>query len=274
MIKKIKIGIIGCGNMGSAVIRGLLYKKAVTAGHIYISDRIGEKCVSLAEKWKVNKAPRNTGLVKLCDVVILAVKPQDSGDLLREIKDAFSKEKICITIMAGAKIAYLEKIIAQKVAIARVMPNLAAIAGESISCVCYNDIAGKNGRVKGIVEAIFKCLGTVLKITEDKFSAVTAISGSGPAYFSYLAESLEEAGKEMGLSVNEVRKLVIGTLAGTASLLNTTYADPKSLRERVTSKGGTTEAALKVFESKRVKEAIKEAVSAAKKKAEELSKGG
>ncbi|MDP3730836.1 MAG: pyrroline-5-carboxylate reductase [Candidatus Omnitrophota bacterium] len=269
MINK-KIGIIGCGNMGEAILSRLsnVLEKSVS---IMVSEFDFKRRNYVQSKYKVIVETDNNEVVKFADVIILAVKPKDLGSVLKnEVCCGASKDKLLISIAAGITTKYIESIVGKDVPVIRVMPNMAATIGESISSISAGSAVGSKDME--LAKEIFLTVGDVVEVDEKLIDAVTAISGSGPAYFFYMVEALIEAGCAAGLKEDIAKKLVLKTALGSAKLLETLKEDPAALRSRVTSKGGTTEAAIKVFESKKFKKIIKDAVRAAKARSKELQK--
>ena len=269
MIDK-KIGIIGCGNMGEALLKGL--SQAVEKStSLMVSELDAKRREYLQSKYKMIAGIDNNAVVKFADVIILAVKPKDFDTVLKnEVCCGISKNKLLISIAAGVGTKYIEKIVGRDIPVVRVMPNMAAAVGEAISSISRGGAATLKDAA--LAKDIFSSIGDVVELDEKYVDAVTALSGSGPAYFFYLIESLIEAGTAAGLNVDISKKLALKTALGSAKLLEVLKEDPAALRARVTSKGGTTEAALKVFESRKFKNIVKEAVCAAKARSKELSK--
>ena len=264
-----KIGIIGCGNMGEAILKGLS-KVIEPSTSIYVSEYDEKRREVIQDKYKVIVSIDNNYIVKYSDVIILAVKPKDFAALLKsEVCCGVSEKKLIISIAAGITTQYIEKIVGREIPVIRAMPNMAAVIGESITSLSAGSSANKE-HMK-LASEIFSVIGDVVEIDESMVDAVTAISGSGPAYFFYLVESMLEAARELGLKDDIARRLVTKTALGSARLLESTKEDPALLRAKVTSKGGTTEAAFKVIEAAFVKRAMKEAVKKAHDRAKELA---
>lgn len=264
-----KIGIIGCGNMGEAIFNRLsdILEKSVS---IMVSEFDAKRRDYIQSKYKVIVEIDNNEVVKFADVIILAVKPKDLEAVLKaEVCCGASKDKLLISIAAGVTTKHIEKIVGKDVPVIRIMPNMAATIGESISSIS----AGSAVSLKHIelAKEIFRTIGDVVEVDEKLIDAVTAISGSGPAYFFYMIEALIAAGCAAGLKEDVAKKLVLKTALGSAKLLEALKEGPAILRSKVTSKGGTTEAAIKVFESKKFKNIIKDAVKAARARSKELS---
>ncbi|MCQ9206483.1 MAG: pyrroline-5-carboxylate reductase [Omnitrophica bacterium] len=263
-----KLGIIGCGNMGSALARGILSTRLLQFNSIYISDKDSGRTRALSKKLGM-RVSTNKETVKKSNFIIIAVKPQDAKRLLASISEDLDQSKHLVSIMAGVSIKKIESFINKKVAITRAMPNLTALAGKSITCLSHNRMV-KN---KAFTQKIFSSVGSVIEIEEKHMDAVTAVSGSGPAYFLYLAECLAEAAVKLGIKREKAVELAAATLFGSGALLEALDVSPEVLRKRITSKKGTTEAALSVLKSKNFKGAVIEAVKAASARSKELSKG-
>lgn len=263
-----KLGIIGCGNMGSALAKGILSKRVLPFNNIYISDRDSYKTKGLYRKFGI-RVSTNEEIIKKCNFIIIAVKPEDSKALLGSISGELDSSKHLISIMAGVPISKIEALVNKKIAVTRAMPNMAALSGKSITCLSHN----KMTKDKVAVQRIFSSIGEVLEIDEKYMDAATAVSGSGPSYFFYLAEALKEAAVKLGIRKESATKLAVATLIGSGALLDELKLAPEVLRERITSKKGTTEAAMRVLKSKKFKGLVAEAVKAACERSRELSKG-
>lgn len=270
MIDK-KIGIIGCGNMGEAILSRLaaVIEKSTA---IMVSEYDSARRDYIQTKYKMIVEVDNNEVVKFADVIILAVKPKDFEGLLKqEICCGLSEKKLLISIAAGVTTKHIEDVIGSDVPVVRAMPNMGALIGEAVTSLSR----GKAASQKDIETAreIFSLIGEVVEVDEKLVDAVTAVSGSGPAYFFYIIESMIAAGVALGLDDKTAAKLVMKTALGSAKLLEVLKEDPAVLRKKVTSKGGTTEAAIAIFEKKKIKNIINDAVKAASKRSEELSKG-
>ena len=269
MIDK-KIGIIGCGNMGEALL-GRLLEAVEKKTSIMVSEFDADRRDYIQSKYKVIVETDNSEVIKFADVIILAVKPKDFEKLIKnEISIGALKNKFLISIAAGVKTKYIETIVGKDVPVIRAMPNMAAIIGESISSISPGSSATSDNMK--LAKEIFMTVGDVVEVDEEFIDSVTAISGSGPAYFFYMIEALIDAGRAAGLKKDVVRKLVLKTASGSAKLLEILKEDPAAMRAKVTSKGGTTQAAIKVFESGKFKDIIGDAVKAAIARSKELSK--
>ena len=277
-----KIGFIGAGNMAEAIIGAVIGAQIVPAAHIIISDIEPARIQSLRKTYPVAAADSNKDVIDSCDIIFFAVKPQQMIAVLTELAEegAFkpvSRKKRCVSIAAGIRLAAFEKIIydqrtasdKQLFPLIRVMPNTPALVRSGTSAICANEYAAQEDIEK--IRTILSAMGTVFDCRETDMNAFTAVAGSGPAYGFYLIEAMAEAGHELGLEKSDALEMAVSTLSGALKLLDESGAEPQALRRKVTSPGGTTEAALSVMKKHQVKSRIIEAVTAAAKRAAELS---
>ncbi len=261
-----KITFIGGGNMASAMIGGLL-KQGWPASAIGVVEIAPAAREQLEHKLKVKAFAALGADAAKADCIVLAVKPQQMRELAEQLRPLL-KTQLVITIAAGIRLADLTRWLGYQ-RIVRVMPNTPALALAGISgmyapsAVSAADRAAA-GKILGAVGA------TLWLEREEDLDAITAVSGSGPAYVFYFIEALEQAAKELGLTADAARKLALETFAGAVKLATQAGEPPATLRGRVTSKGGTTERALKSMEADRVKEIIVRAVRAAAERSREL----
>ncbi len=276
-----KIGLIGAGNMGEAIINGLTKSGLCKSAQIWASDVRGARLRQLKETYKINTAEENAELFDRVDIVILAVKPQHMDEVLQALAGTFphtiKRVKLIISIAAGFPMkrieghlyAPLDENSKGLLPIVRVMPNTPALVLAGMAGMSGNRYAKEAdlSQARTILEAI----GKVIEFEEEDLDAVTALSGSGPAYVFYVIESLVEAGAGLGLRPSHALMLTLETIKGSVRLLEETGEAAASLQKKVTSRGGTTEAALGVLESHKVKEHLMEAVRAAAQRSVELS---
>lgn len=265
-----KIAILGAGNMGQALIRGLV-EKSVYPQNLYVFDPDKKKLDSVKKIAHVRLAKSNRHAVSLADVVILAVKPQVLPEAVEEISSGLPAGALVISIAAGISIANLEAYFKKTVSLIRVMPNMPALVGSGMSAFSLG--RHTTARHRKIAEAILSAFGEIALVPEKTLDLVTAVSGSGPAYFFLLAEKLIEAAYEGGMKVDVAKKLVYQTAFGSGKVMIESGEDPETLIERVASKGGTTEAALKVFQKQGFGKVVHDAVKAAHKRSIELRGG-
>lgn len=259
------IGFIGGGNMAEAMIKGLLKSNI---RDIMVSEPRNDRLLYLKNTYNLKTTPDNKEIVRNCNIFIIAVKPQNIEEVTTEISDLISKDHIIISIAAGIPLSYLTSKLKTSRVI-RVMPNTPALVQEGISvlsmCECIHD------QEMGVVRDIFMSIGKVIVLPEKYMDAVTALSGSGPAFFALFIEYMIDGGVKIGLSKDISSELAIQTFIGTAKLLESGIS-PETLRVMVTSPGGTTAAGLKVFEEKGFKDIVLEVLLAAKSRSEELGR--
>jgi len=264
-----RLGFIGGGNMAEALISGLIRAKLLAPDKIQVSDIRDDRLEVLAAKYKVKCVRNNLDIVRENETIILAVKPQQVKEVLDEIASSVESHQLVISIVAGIPIRFLEAKFTRAVPVVRVMPNTAAGVQEVAAGVSAGSRATAVHR--DLVVRLFNAIGEAAEVSEDQMDAVTALSGSGPAYVFHLVEALIAAGKAEGLSEDTARALAVQTVYGAAKMLSQMVEDPGALRKQVTSPGGTTEAAFKVLEEKGWAGILQEAVHAARVRSEELA---
>lgn len=264
-----KIAFIGAGNMGGAMIRGLIKSAVAKPSQIMASDPDADRVGSLAKELKIIIAKDNRSAVEWCDLLVLAVKPQVLDDVLLSVGDVGSK--LVLSIVAGATIAKIQGALGDNAKVVRAMPNTPALIGEGISALYagHSVTLSEARRAEKILRAVGE---TVMVNKEELLDVVTGLSGSGPAYIFLVIEALSDGGVLMGLDRPTALKLAAQTVLGAAKLLLETGKHPAQLREMVTSPGGTTAEGLKKLELKGVRGAFISAVKSATEKARELGK--
>ncbi len=270
-LREKKVAFIGCGNMGSALISGTLKSGVISKDKVLATDVRPERLEYIREREGVSTTQSNRKAVEKSDVIVLAVKPQVIEQVLSEIREVMTGNKMVISIAAGITTGFIEKALGREVAVVRVMPNTPCLLGTGASGISPGKYAGDEE--EAIAEEMMRGVGIVVKVPEEMLDAVTALSGSGPAYIFYIVESLVEAGMEMGLSEEDARKLVGQTVLGAAKMVMEAGESPQSLKDRVASPGGTTEAALRYLEEKGLQKVLIAAVKEAAKRSKELSTG-
>jgi pyrroline-5-carboxylate reductase len=259
------IGFIGGGNMAEAMIKGMLQSNIKD---IIVSEPRAERRDYLTNTYKIKTTFDNKMTVKLSDIIILAVKPQNMEEVLDEIKESLTDDKLIISIAAGITLSYLNSKL-NKSKIIRVMPNTPALVQEGMSVLSMQECI--HNKEMDVVRSIFMSIGKVLVLPEKYMDAVTALSGSGPGFLAYFVESMIEGGIKVGLDKTISSELAIQTFIGTAKLLETGL-QPTKLREMVTSPAGTTAEGLKVCEEKNLKDIIISVIEAATRRSKELGK--
>ena len=264
-----RIAIIGGGRIGEALLSGL-----VSSGwdDIVVTTRTQSRVDALHEKYSVDATTSNPQAIEGAGVVVLAVKPQDIDALLAEIGPLLTGEQLVVSVSAAIPTRYVEKRIADGVPVVRAMPNAPSTVHEGMAGIAAGSHAGDEHLA--LADDILSHLGRVVRVAEDHMDAITAVSGSGPAYFALLAEAMIEAGILLGLSREISTTLVVQTMLGTAKQLRDEGMHPVELRESVTSPGGTTIAAIRELEQAGVRAAFLNAIQAAMTRARELAQGG
>ncbi len=257
--------------MGASIIRGLV-EASFYPQNLHITDSDAKKAQALKRDLGVKIAKSNRQAASVADAVILAVKPQVLDSVVDDLSSALPESALIISIAAGVPIARIQKHLKDKNPVVRVMPNLPALIGEGISAYALG--SGSTARHRQITELILKAIGSAVEVKEPMMDLVTAVSGSGPAYCFLLAEKMIEAAYELGMKSDVAKKLVYQTFLGSAKMMVAGGDDPDTLIARVASKGGTTEAALKVFRSRGFGKVVREAMTAAQRRAGELSTQG
>ena len=265
------VAILGTGTIGESLLRGLLSGGWREPGEIVATVRDEERAEELAERHGIRVTLSNAEAVAGASLVVIAVKPQDFDALLGEIGGILTHDQTVLSVAAAIPTAAIERQIAPGVPVVRSMPNRPATVHEGIAGICAGAHAGEEHL--RLAEEALSHLGAVVEVPERYMDAVTAVSGSGPAYFALLAEAMIEAGILLGLSREVTTQLVVQTMLGTAHLLRDEKIHPVELREQVTSPGGTTIRAIRELERAGVRAAFLNAIQAAMERSRELAAG-
>ncbi len=267
-MERMSPGFIGCGAMGSAIIKGIINKNIMPAGNIWAYDLFHEKTKLLKNDYNVNIASDYTELLKKSSQIFLAVKPGDFKSLLEKIKPYLRNEHIFISIAAGVSTAFIESRLGGEVRVIRLMPNTPCLIGEGVVVLSSGKFTSKTDM--DAVEEMVKCLGMTLNLKEEYMNAVTALSGSGPGYVFLFLEALVDGGVNVGLDRQTATDLAVQTLSGAAKMVQATGKSLPELKSSVTSPGGTTIAALKIFEENAFRGTVMNAVTEATRRAKEI----
>jgi len=261
------IGFIGVGVMGSSLIKSLL-ESSINSEQLCISDKSSEKAAEISSSYQV-KVKSITEIGQDCDVIFLAVKPQDLDTVLSELSQSLKKETLLISIAAGKTTKFIESKLKNTNPVVRVMPNTPAQIGKGVSAISPG-VSATNDHLS-LTKDLLSASGLVVEVAEENQDAVTALSGSGPAYFFNFIEAMIKAGVNLGLTEEIATQLAIGTITGSAAMLQESGINAATLRKNVTSPNGTTAAALKVFSDSNLEKIVADAMAAAKKRAQELA---
>jgi pyrroline-5-carboxylate reductase len=265
-----KVAFLGGGKMGEALLSGLI-RAGRRPDELMATCRREERARELGERYGVTTSLSNPDACAWADTLVLTVKPQDMERLCEQIADAVREDQLVISVAAGIRASFIERRLRAKVPVVRVMSNVPVLVDEAMSVVS----AGKTAEDKHLAEAegLLGSVGRVIRVPEYHLDAVTATSGSGPAYFFLLAEAMIDACILLGLPRDVASELIVQTMVGSAKMLRDTGKHPVELREMVTSPGGTTIAAIRELEQAGVRAAFLNAIDAASKRSAELARG-
>jgi pyrroline-5-carboxylate reductase len=266
MTHELEVGLIGVGVMGEAVLGSLV--SALGADRVRVTDGRPEHGREVARRHGVRWVEGNDALAQGADVVVLAVKPKDVDGVCRDLAGVLAQSALVVSVAAGITTAFLAERLPEGTRVVRVMPNTPAVIGRGIAALSAGG-AATDGDLDVVAE-LLAGTGTTVRVDEDMQDVVTAVSGSGPAYVFYLLEAMRDAGVAGGLDPDLALTLARHTVAGAAELALTSYDDPAVLRERVTSPGGTTLAAITELDEREVRAAVGSAIRKAWERATEL----
>jgi pyrroline-5-carboxylate reductase len=264
-----QIAVFGAGVMGEALLSGLI-RSGIGTDRLVITERRSERADELRERYGVDVVD-NTTAAAAADTLVLVVKPQDMASLLDEVAPFLRPGALVVSLAAGITTAFLEDRLPSGTPVVRVMPNTPALVDEGMAAISPGSHCDESHLAEA--EQLLSAVGKVVRLAEKHQDAVTAISGSGPAYIFYVVEAMIEAGVLLGLPRSTANELVVQTLVGAAKMLKETGEHPTVLRENVTSPAGTTVAALRALDDHKVRAAFLSAMEAARDRSRELAAG-
>ncbi len=266
-----RVAFLGGGKMGEALISGLLRSGGRSAEEITVSCRREERARELSDRYGVTATLSNPDATASSPVLVLTVKPQDMEALLGQVGQAITSDHLVISFAAGIRTSFIEKRLRDGVPVVRVMSNVPVMVDEAMSAIS----PGRHAEDKhlAVAEELLGSVGRVIRLSEDHQDGVTALSGSGPAYFFLLAEAMIDSGILLGMPRDVAAELIIQTMVGSAKMLRDTGKHPVELREMVTSPGGTTIVAIRHLEQAGIRAAFLNAIDAARERSAELAKG-
>ncbi len=270
-MQKQKVAFIGAGSMAEAMISGLLKRNMYHPDEIFITNRNNiERLTELKNKYRVTTSTNKEEVVKEADIVVLAMKPKDVVDGIQAIKPYIHENQLFISVLAGISTERITNLLDAHVPVVRAMPNTSAAIGFSATGIA----AGKYATEKhiDIVTSIFDCIGITTVTEEEELHAVTGLSGSGPAYIYYIVEAMEDAAKDLNMNEAAAKDLIAQTLLGAAHMLRMSKDNCQTLRRKVTSPGGTTEAGIQTLDAFNVREAFQACIKRAAERSMELGK--
>ena len=263
-----RFGVIGVGNMGAAIIRGVA-KKLLSSEQIFVTDVDPQKVDELRTELGVNAFDTVGQLVENVDTILYSAKPNNAAKIFKQARELVKPSQLLISIAAGIPIAQLESYFAESIPVIRVMPNIAVTVGSGVAAISPGSYADENHLAKS--QAIFNAVGSSLIIEEKQLDAVTGLSGSGPAFVFVFIEALIDAGVHVGLSREDAHQLAVQTVLGAAKIIDQNREHPAVWKNRVTTPAGTTAAGLFELEQGKFRSIINAAVIAATERAQELA---
>jgi len=263
-----KILFIGAGSMAEALMQGWIKQEVLKAQEIYVTNRSDKERLQYLHDTYGIHCHFDESIYQQADLIILAIKPKDAITAMQELKSKITAHTAILSILAGIAIGTITEQLGVR-PVARVMPNTSATIGMSASGIAFNAQVSTTQRTMFL--QLLEAVGSVIEVEEDQLHAVTALSGSGPAYIYYLMEAFERVGMEVGLTKDTVRFLMTQTLAGTAEMLKQSIDEPDVLRKKVTSPGGTTEAGIKALEQYQFTKAIEACIKEAEARSRALA---
>lgn len=262
------IAILGAGNMGTALLKGILNSRLTESGRIVATGRQPEKLRNLEALWNIRSTLENKEAAETADIIILCVKPRTIAAVLNEIKEAVRENQLVISIAAGITIDSIQQRLEGPVPIVRAMPNIASTVDAGATAVSFGKFVSEDHR--RIATAIFEAVGEVVTVEEEHLDAVTGLSGSGPAYIYMVIEALVDGGVKAGLSRDIATTLAVQTVLGSAKLVKETKLHPAILRDQVTTPAGTAINAVHELESRGLRSMLINAVATATQRSKEL----
>ncbi|HZJ04142.1 MAG TPA: pyrroline-5-carboxylate reductase [Nocardioidaceae bacterium] len=262
-----RVAILGAGVMGETLLSGLI-RAGRRVDDLLVGEKRSERAAELVDRYGVDVV-NNVEAAEKADTLVLVVKPQDMGDLLGEIAPVVRPGQLVISLAAGITTAFIESRLPDGVAVVRVMPNTPALVDEGMAAISRGSHCDEEHLDQA--ESMMASTGRVIRVPEKQQDAVTAVSGSGPAYLFFVVESMIEGGVHLGLPRSTATELVVQTVVGSAKLLRETGEHPTVLREQVTSPGGTTAAAIRELEDHKVRAAFLTALEAARDRSRALA---
>ncbi len=265
-----KIVVIGAGNIGGALIGGMLSSGVADREHLTATEFSPVRAEEIREKYGINVVTTgNREPVQEAEVIIVAVKPPTVAFVLQDLRDVLRADQILISVAAAVPIALIEKQVGRKMPVFRAMPNIPVVVDEGATGLAANDVA--TGEQRQFVETVFRSAGVVCSVDEDLMHAVTALSGSGPAYIYMVIEALIAGGLKMGLSHQVSTRLAEQTVLGAAKLVRETALHPAILKDRVTTPGGVTISAIHELERHGLRAMLISAIETATNRSRELT---
>ncbi len=262
------IGFIGCGNMGKAMVSGIIKNDLVPARNIFASVKTEGSLISLKESFGINAFTENSAVSRVSDILILAVKPGLFGDVIEGIRNHIKDDALIISIAAGQTTERITEFFKKDIRLIRAMPNTPALIGKGMTGYCCKD--NVSAEDKALAGRILSCFGTAINVPESMMDLVTAVSGSSPAYIYMVIEAMMDFAVSKGMDPEEARTFVCTSVTGAAAMVSETGETPLKLRQNVCSPGGTTIEAVNVFTERDLQGIIKEGMEACLEKSKKM----
>lgn len=275
MSRTYKLGLIGCGNMGSALLSGITGAGLYQPSEMIFSEKNEEARKQRSAQLGIEGIADNAALAKNSDIILLVVKPYQVNDVAAEIRDVIEPDQIIVVVAAGKTIANIKEVfttlaVAGSLKIVRTMPNTPAMVGESMTALCVNDHMTEDDIVK--VKAIFSAIGKAEVVSEDMMDIITGLSGSGPAFIYMLIEAMADEAVRLGMTRDLAYQFSSQTVLGSAKMVRDTGIHPGALKDAVCSPGGTTIAGVCALDEMGFRDAIMQGVRAAVERSTEMTK--
>lgn len=271
-IASLQLCFYGAGSMAEAIARGLINENLLAAGQISMLNRQNqERLTELHTQYGVQtilQGASNDAYIKQADIIFLAMKPKDAAEAIKGMKSLVSENQLIISVIAGLSIASIEQLLGSPVPIVRAMPNTSSTIGLGATGISYSEHV--TAQQRQLTEAIFQSVGITATVEESLQSAITGVSGSGPAYVYYFMEAMMKAAGELGLEPGAAKELVVQTVLGAAQMVRETGEEPAELRRKVTSPNGTTQAAIEKMAEFQLTETIIKGMCRSAERAGEL----
>ena len=270
-LERKRLAILGIGNMGGALLRGILDSELIAAANIMVTSRSEDKRRQFEDEYGVQSSPDNAAATEFGDLILVCVKPQGLDAIAADVAGRARPESVVISILAGVTTARLEEIFGTKLAVVRSMPNIPSMVAAGATAIC----GGRHASDEALssAESVFRAVGEVVRVAEPQMDAVTGLSGSGPAYIYMIIEALTDGGVKMGLARDVALRLASQTVLGSAKLVQETAEHPAVLRDQVTTPGGTAIAAIHDLEDHGLRPMLISAVVTATERSKELGEG-
>ncbi|MDL4840911.1 pyrroline-5-carboxylate reductase [Aquibacillus rhizosphaerae] len=266
-----KIAFIGAGSMAEAIISGMIQKDYCKPEQIVVTNKSNQNRLKyLQDKYKITISQDKEQVMKGAEIIVLTMKPADIVNGINDIKPYLKEEQLIISVLAGISTDFIAKQTGKDIAVIRAMPNTSAMIGQSATAITPGVFTSKEqlGKAKSLLKAI----GMTTIVNEDDMHAITALAGSGPAFYYYMVEAMEIAAEEAGISEETAKALITQTFVGVAEMLKVTDNHPAELRKKITSPGGTTQAGLEILEQSNFQRVIVESIKAATERSNQLGK--